>query len=81
MYNLSLEVATLTAAAVYYIICKIWPVQIYPPGREDESIAFEIMGKTDGFFEDEYEPAVIEGREAATPDFDNKALHPKEFGL
>lgn len=81
MYNLSLELATLTAAIFYYVICKIWPVAVYPPGREGESMAFEILGKTDGFFEDESEPTVIEGVESGMPDPDSKSLPPKEFGL
>lgn len=61
MYYLSLELAPLVAALCYYAICHFWPVQIFPPGREDAPRTFEYLGRTDGFFEDEFQVSVDRG--------------------
>ncbi|EME82746.1 uncharacterized protein MYCFIDRAFT_80362 [Pseudocercospora fijiensis CIRAD86] len=41
------------AAVTYYILCLIWPVQVYPRGpHENESKEWEVMVPTEGFFSD-----------------------------
>jgi NCS1 family nucleobase:cation symporter-1 len=39
---------------VYAVLCKIWPVQIYPTEQQSsESTAWETMVPTEGFFHDD----------------------------
>jgi NCS1 family nucleobase:cation symporter-1 len=41
-------------ALVYAVLCKIWPVQIYPTERQStENTAWEAMVPTEGFFHDD----------------------------
>lgn len=42
--------STITAGLLYYISCKVWPVQTYPPQREQEPKSWEFMRHTEGFF-------------------------------
>ncbi|KAJ5578632.1 uncharacterized protein N7459_007596 [Penicillium hispanicum] len=69
IYNMGFLLSTTFAALVYYICCKIWPVQLYPRelGAKDDS--WEAMRYTEGFFpEDEVVPeylqeTIIEGQQ------------------
>lgn len=38
------------AGPLYWLFCKIWPIQVYPVGYEGVSQEREFMGRTDGFF-------------------------------
>lgn len=54
VYNCGFILSGTAGAVVYYFICRIWPVQIYPTGRHaDESMAWETMVPTEGFFLDD----------------------------
>jgi NCS1 family nucleobase:cation symporter-1 len=40
--------------ALFYVFNLIWPVPVYPVGREEEGgMTFESMARTEGFFEGE----------------------------
>lgn len=80
VYNCGFILSATAGAVVYAILCRIWPVQVYPRGRHaGESKAWEAMRQTEGFFLDddvvpEYvrsevlvgeEPADVEGRRQA----------------
>lgn len=49
---------------VYALLCKIWPVQVYPVGQQtSESTAWERMVPTEGFFhDDETMPEYVKDR-------------------
>jgi len=53
MYTLGFLLSGSTAAAFYALFCWIWPVQVYPIEKSGASMAFEQMGKTDGYFDDD----------------------------
>jgi NCS1 family nucleobase:cation symporter-1 len=41
-------------AVVYAVLCKIWPVQVYPNEHQsDANMAWEAMVPTEGFFHDD----------------------------
>lgn len=41
-------------AVIYALLCKIWPVQIYPTGQHStERMGWERMVPTEGFFHDD----------------------------
>ncbi|KAK4868277.1 hypothetical protein LT330_006999 [Penicillium expansum] len=67
IYNMGFLISTAFAALVYYICCRIWPVQIYPTELRAKDASWEAMRYTEGFFpEDEIVPdylqeTVIEG--------------------
>lgn len=61
MYSLGFPLATTSAAVLYYVLNRFWPVPLYPPSREPGPRTFEAMGKADGFFDDEFPSTVIEG--------------------
>ena len=61
MYSLGFLLSIATSSFFYWLFCRIWTVDVYPEGREDESKSFEILGNTDGHFEDEVEEQVLEG--------------------
>lgn len=73
IYNCGFILAFTTGAASYYLLCRVWPVKIYPDGREGECQAFESLTKTEGFFvDDELMPEYIRekmllGEEAERP--------------
>lgn len=53
--------STTFPALVYYVCCKIWPVQVYPQevGPQDDS--WEAMKYTEGFFpQDEIVPEYLQ---------------------
>ncbi|KAK4504064.1 hypothetical protein PRZ48_004979 [Zasmidium cellare] len=64
IYNCGFVLSLSAAAISYYIICKIWPVQVYPAGRhEHESKDWETMVPTEGFFtDDDPQPEYIRNR-------------------
>lgn len=59
IYSIGMLMSFSIAGPLYYIFCRIWPVNIYPINHIDAPRSREYMGKTDGFFEDE----VIDGLE------------------
>jgi NCS1 family nucleobase:cation symporter-1 len=70
--------STIFSGLLYYISCKIWPLQVYPleVGPKDES--WEVMKYMEGFFpEDEIVPeylqdTVVEGQ-SMKPKIDSEA--------
>jgi hypothetical protein len=70
VYNMALTdfesfVLSGTAGAVIYaLLCKIWPVQVYPTGQHStERMGWEKMVPTEGFFhDDETMPQYIQDR-------------------
>lgn len=41
-------------AVIYALLCKIWPVQVYPSGQHStERMGWEKMVPTEGFFHDD----------------------------
>ncbi|KAF7125404.1 hypothetical protein CNMCM5793_001582 [Aspergillus hiratsukae] len=61
IYNMGFLLSTTFSAVVYYVCCKIWPVQVYPRevGPQDES--WEAMKYTEGFFpQDEIVPDYLQ---------------------
>jgi NCS1 family nucleobase:cation symporter-1 len=52
MYTLGFLLASTTGGLIYFILVKIWPVQIYP-GTNMPPTTFEYMGANDGYFEDD----------------------------
>lgn len=54
VYNCGFVLSGTAGAVVYALMCKFWPVQVYPAGRHaDESKAWESMVATEGFFNDD----------------------------
>ncbi|KAF7189030.1 Allantoin permease, partial [Pseudocercospora fuligena] len=54
VYNCGFILSFTGAAVTYYILCLIWPVQVYPRGpHENESKDWEVMVPTEGFFADD----------------------------
>lgn len=53
MYRLGFLLSLLMGSAVYYAACLIWPIPVYPAGKEDGPMAFEAMADSEGFFEGE----------------------------
>lgn len=48
---------------IYALLCKLWPLQVYPPDHQSESKSWETMVPTEGFFhDDETTPAYIKDR-------------------
>ncbi|KAJ5605509.1 Permease cytosine/purine uracil thiamine allantoin [Penicillium lagena] len=83
IYDMGFLLSTTFSGLLYYICCKIWPLQVYPleVGPKDDS--WEVMKYMEGFFpEDEIVPeylqgTVVEGR-SMKPKNDSEA---GEFGL
>lgn len=63
IYNMGFLLSTTVAGLLYYTVCCIWPVQVYPSRYADQPTTFEHMRHTEGFFpEDDHYPAhLIEG--------------------
>ncbi|KAH8660291.1 putative allantoin permease [Xylariales sp. PMI_506] len=60
IYNLGFLLSTTVAGLLYYISCRIWSVDIYPPQYADRPKTWEIMRHTEGFFpEDTSIPAYL----------------------
>jgi nucleobase:cation symporter-1, NCS1 family len=53
IYSMGFLISTLAGGISYYVLCLIWPVKIYPDNHAGESTAWEHMGPTEGFFEDD----------------------------
>lgn len=54
LYNTGFILSFATGAIVYYVLCKLFPVKVYPDGaHENESTAWENMVPTEGFFLDD----------------------------
>lgn len=53
MYKLGFLLSFLAGSAVYYIACLVFPVPIYPTGRQDMPTTWEYMADSEGFFEGE----------------------------
>ena len=51
-------------AVIYALLCKIWPVQVYPSGQHStDRMGWEKMVSTEGFFhDDETMPEYIKDR-------------------
>ena len=50
-------------AVIYAILCKIWPLQVYPAEHNGESKRWETTRPSEGFFHgDETMPAYIRNR-------------------
>jgi nucleobase:cation symporter-1, NCS1 family len=64
IYNTGFVLSLTCGAVVYFILCKIWPVRVYPLGpHEQESKRWENMVPTEGFFhDDEVVPAYVRDR-------------------
>ncbi|KAL2859021.1 permease for cytosine/purines, uracil, thiamine, allantoin-domain-containing protein [Aspergillus pseudodeflectus] len=62
IYDLGFLISTSVAGALYWVLCTLWPVRIFPEGKEalGEGLGFEGMRRTEGFFGDE--SAVPEGQ-------------------
>lgn len=61
IYNMGFLLSTTFSAVVYYVCCKIWPVQVYPWefGPQDEN--WEAMKYTEGFLpQDEIVPEYLQ---------------------
>ncbi|KAK4627328.1 Allantoin permease [Fulvia fulva] len=55
VYNCGFVLSFTGAAVMYYVLCRIWPIQLYPRGRhEDEGKRWESMVPTEGFLLDDY---------------------------
>ncbi|KAL3450017.1 permease for cytosine/purines, uracil, thiamine, allantoin-domain-containing protein [Aspergillus insuetus] len=55
IYDLGFLISTSVAGVLYWGLCALWPVRIYPVGKEalGEGLGFEGMKRTEGFFGDE----------------------------
>lgn len=53
MYKLGFLLSFLVGSAVYYIACLIFPVPIYPGGKEGTPKTWEYMAGSEGFLEGE----------------------------
>jgi NCS1 family nucleobase:cation symporter-1 len=56
MYKLGFLLSFTMGGVLFYLFNLIWPVPVYPVGREEEEkggMAFESMARTEGFFEGE----------------------------
>jgi NCS1 family nucleobase:cation symporter-1 len=63
MYNMGFLLSTVVAALVYYLGCRIWPVEIYPREVQPKDESWETMRYTEGFFpEDEVIPDYLRER-------------------
>ncbi|KAL1845350.1 hypothetical protein VTK73DRAFT_632 [Phialemonium thermophilum] len=66
MYRLGFILAFTAGSLVYYLACRVWPIEIYPAGHESTPRTFEHLGSTDGYFET---GDIIEGMSASdTPE-------------
>lgn len=60
MYNMGFLLSTVVAGLVYYLGCRIWPVEIYPKEVQSKDESWEAMRYTEGFFpEDEVIPEYL----------------------
>jgi NCS1 family nucleobase:cation symporter-1 len=52
IYDLGFLISTSVAGALYWGLCALWPVRIFPVGKEalGEGMGFEGMKRTEGFF-------------------------------
>ena len=53
IYNTGFLLSFTAGGVVYFVLCKIFPVRVYPSGREHESMKWEHMATTEGFFHDD----------------------------
>lgn len=53
IYNTGFLLSFTAGGVVYAVLCVIWPVRVWPVGREHESMRWENMAKTEGFFHDD----------------------------
>ncbi len=53
IYNMGFILSTLAGGVSYYVICKVWPVKIYPEVHSDEPTTWEHMAPTEGYFDDD----------------------------
>ncbi|KAF2732661.1 putative allantoin permease [Polyplosphaeria fusca] len=54
VYNTGFLLSLTCGAVVYFLLCYIWPVRVYPLGEhEHESKSWEAMVPTEGFFHDD----------------------------
>lgn len=54
LYNCGFILSFTGAGVTYYVLCMIWPVQVYPAGpHEHERREREDMVPTEGFFTDD----------------------------
>jgi NCS1 family nucleobase:cation symporter-1 len=60
MYKLGFLLSLLMGAAVYYVLCLIWPIPVYPADASGTSSEFEFMAQSEGFFAGE-SPDTIRG--------------------
>ena len=64
IYNCGFVLSLTGAAVTYWVLCKLWPVRVYPRGaHEGDSRRWESMRSTEGFFvDDEPLPDYIQER-------------------
>ncbi|KAL2810803.1 permease for cytosine/purines, uracil, thiamine, allantoin-domain-containing protein [Aspergillus granulosus] len=53
IYDLGFLISTSVTGVLYYLSCQLWPVMVYPDGKEDVGVGYEAMKETEGFFEDD----------------------------
>lgn len=82
IYNTGFLLSLSAGAVVYYVLCVIWPVQVYPESLHGhESKSWEMMVATEGFlYDDEVVPAyicnrVLIGEDASGEDYHNRLRH------
>ncbi|KAI5359394.1 Putative purine-cytosine permease [Septoria linicola] len=87
IYNCGFILSFSGAAVTYYLLCLIWPVQVFQSGRHEyDSKARETMVPTEGFFMDDsplpdyIQEKMLVGEEPAATTIDvNDRLKDKEF--
>jgi nucleobase:cation symporter-1, NCS1 family len=50
IYNTGFLLSFSAGAVVYFVLCVIWPPQVFPTGHEHESRKWEQMARSEGFF-------------------------------
>ena len=80
MYKLGFLLSLLMGSGVYYVLCLIWPVPVYPSDATGTSSAFEVMAESEGFFEGESSDS-IRGILTATEDGLPRHVDQKGFSV
>lgn len=59
IYNMGFLLSTSSAALTYFVLIKIWPVRVYPVGKEETGMEWERMAAMEGFFEEDEKPEYL----------------------
>lgn len=59
VYNMGFLLSTSSAALTYFVLIKVWPVRVYPVGKEGTGLEWEIMGPSEGFLEGDEKPEYL----------------------